>query len=258
VFIIDNNSKDKTVEEILKYDQENLILLKNSKNFGFTKAVNQGISKSKGDYIFILNPDTKIEVDIIKKLSNKLNSNPKIAVAAPQLRFPDGRIQYSCRRFPTYTNILIEILRLYRFKKFQGWKMRSFDHKTQLIVDQPAGAALFIRRSIINHLYGLDERFPMFFSDVDLCKRIKDLGLIIMFYPNIIVYHKGGSSIFRRRVSMIVSSHISMIKYFIKHHYSLRCILPNLLIAFFLIISIPIRILIYFIYPNYGKIRNTL
>tara|TARA_Y100001960_G_C14550303_1_gene765417 strand:- start:58 stop:720 length:663 start_codon:yes stop_codon:yes gene_type:complete len=220
--------------------------------------VNQGIHKSKGDYIFILNPDTQIEAETINGLTNKLNSNPKVAAAAPQLRFLDGRVQLSCRRFPTHLNVLVEIMSINQFTRFEGWKMRSFNHKTELTVDQAAGAALFVRRTILNDLSALDERFPMFFSDVDLCKRIKDLGFIIRFYPDIIVHHKGGSTIIKRRVAMIITSHISMIKYFFKHYNGLRYLMPNILMAISLFVGIPARILIYFVLPNKQRMKRTL
>ena len=145
-----------------------------------------------------------------------------------------------------------------QFTTLEGWKMRNFDHETELEVDQPAGAALFVRRSILNDLSALDERFPMFFSDVDLCKRIKDLGFIIRFYPDIIVHHKGGSTIFKRRVPMIITSHISMIKYFFKHYNRLRYLIPNFLISICLFIGIPIRILVYIMFPKHRRMRKTL
>ena len=220
--------------------------------------MNQGIHKSKGDYIFILNPDTQIEAEKINGLTYKLNSNPKVAAAAPQLRFLDGRVQLSCRRFPTHLNVLVEIMSINQFTRFEGWKMRSFNHKTELTVDQAAGAALFVRRTILNDLSALDERFPMFFSDVDLCKRIKDLGFIIRFYPDIIVHHKGGSTIIKRRVAMIITSHISKIKYFFKHYNGLRYLMPNILMAISLFVGIPARILIYFVLPNKQRMKRTL
>jgi GT2 family glycosyltransferase len=110
----------------------------------------------------------------------------------------------------------------------------------------------------LNDLSALDERFPMFFSDVDLCKRIKDLGFIIRFYPDIIVHHKGGSTIIKRRVAMIITSHISMIKYFFKHYNGLRYLMPNILMAISLFVGIPARILIYFVLPNKQRMKRTL
>jgi hypothetical protein len=85
---------------------------------------------------------------------------------APQLRFPNGGIQYSCRRFPTFWNVLTEMTGLsrifHRIRLLNGWKMGDFDHKMERDVDQPAGAALMVKKDLLEGLGGLDERFPMF------------------------------------------------------------------------------------------------
>ena len=121
--------------------------------------------------------------------------------------------------------------------------MADFDHASECDVDQPAGAALMVRRSVLNELGGLDERFPMFFSDVDLCKRIKDAGWRIIFCPEATVIHKGGSSVLRQRSAMIMTSHVSLIKYFFKHNRRAIDLIPNVLMAILLLLGIPLRLL---------------
>ena len=95
--------------------------------------------------------------------------------------------------------------------------MTDFNHETDSLVDQPAGAAILTKKSIIDKIGLLDEQFPMFFSDVDFCRRIIDNGNSIKFTTNTYITHKGGSSIFRNRAKMIISSHISFWKYFNKY-----------------------------------------
>lgn len=248
--IIDNASEDGTPSEVHAHDTDGVTFIENRTNIGFTKAVNQGIAKSVGEFVFILNPDTQVSQKSINRLVEKLNSEPEIAAVAPQLRFPDGRIQYSCRRFPTHGNVISEMLGFNTQSEAQGWKMADFEHASERDVDQPAGAALMVRKSILDQLDGLDERFPMFFSDVDLCKRIKDADWRILFCAYALVRHKGGSAVFKRRSTMIVSSHVSLIKYFFKHFRRIRDVIPNIMMALLLFIGIPVRLIANYLSPR--------
>ena len=231
-------------------------------NVGFTKAVNQGVKIAGGEYLFILNPDTQLTEGSVERLMRTISSDNTIGLVAPQLRFPVGSIQYSCRRFPTFWNVLTEMTGLsrifHRSRFLNGWKMGYFDHETEVDVDQPAGAALMVKKDLLNGLGGLDERFPMFFSDVDLCKRIKDMGKKIVFCPDAVITHKGGSTVLGRRPALIASSHLSLIRYFLKHHRGIMDVIPNLLITFLLLIGIPFRIIGNLIFPRRQIKRQTL
>ena len=253
---------DETGQIVKERKNGNFIFFSNEKNEGFTKAVNQGIEIAGGAYIFILNPDTQLTEGSVGRLMKKISSDNTIGLVAPQLCFPNGGVQYSCRRFPTFWNVLTEMTRLsqifHRSKLLNGWKMGDFDHKMERDVDQPAGAALMVKKDLLNGLGGLDERFPMFFSDVDLCKRIKDMGKKIVFCPDAVIIHKGGSTVLGRRPALIASSHLSLIRYFLKHHRGIMDVIPNLLITFLLLIGIPFRIIGNLIFPRRQIKRQTL
>ncbi len=260
--VVDNASRDETVRIIKEKKTKNLDFIQNTVNVGFTKAVNQGIKIAGSEYIFILNPDTQLTEGSVERLMKKISSDNSIGFVAPQLRFPNGSVQYSCRRFPTFWNVLTEMTGLsrifYRSKLFNGWKMGDFDHKMERDVDQPAGAALMVKKDLLNGLGGLDERFPMFFNDVDLCKRIKNMGKKIVFCPDAVIIHKGGSTVLGRRPALIASSHLSLIRYFLKHHRGIMDVIPNLLISFLLLIGIPFRIIGNLIFPRRQIKRPTL
>ena len=254
VIVIDNASEDKTVEIVNQKKNDNTVFFQNENNEGFTKAVNQGVENAGGEYIFILNPDTQVTEESVLRLINKLSSDNLIGLVAPQLRFPSGGIQYSCRRFPTFWNVITEMTGLSRVfsqsNLFNGWKMRDFNHATERDVDQPAGAAILVRKDLLLKLGGLDERFPMFFSDVDLCRRIKDLGKRVVFCPDAVVTHRGGSTSLGRRPGLIASSHFSLIKYFMKHHRRIVDFIPNLMIIFLLLVTLPFRIIGNLLFPR--------
>jgi len=220
IIIIDNNSEDRTKEIIQqkkrKLSNDSIVLISNEKNLYFTRALNQGLQQCRGNLILILNPDTQIQESALEKLRNALIENNKIGIVAPQLINSDGTIQPSCRRFPKYRDILLELSGLsYLFGS--RWKMEEFDHKTRANIDQPQGASLLFRRRLLKEVGFWDENFPMFFSDVDWCKRVKEKGYGILFEPAAKVIHHKGVGVYRNRPKMIWSSHLSFYKYFRKH-----------------------------------------
>ena len=258
ILIIDNNSTDNTISQINNFECKNISIVRNNGNFGYTKANNQGIKNAKSDYILFLNPDTIVPNGTIKNLLDEIIDNKNLWAIAPQLRFPDGSVQKSCRRFPRRRDILYESIGLSKIfknsKEFNYWKMGDFDHNKTILVDQPAGAALLIPKNIIAEIGLLDEQFPMFFSDVDLCKRIWDRGNNIQYSTNSYITHKGGASVYRKRIKMIVSSHFSFWKYFNKYKTGLFDNVLNVLIGIFLLVLIPFRILLNLLLPNLIKV----
>ncbi len=254
IILIDNNSIDNTISLINDIENNNISIIQNKENFGFTKANNQGIKNANGDYILLLNPDTTVPNSTINNLLNEIKDNSNWGAIAPQLRFSDGRIQNSCRRFPRRRDIIYESIGLSKIfknsKEFNYWKMGDFDHNKSRLVDQPAGAALLISKKVIDEIGLLDEQFPMFFSDVDLCKRIWDAGYNVQYTTNSFITHKSGASVYRKRIKMIVSSHFSFWQYFNKYKTKLLDNVLNILVGIFLLALIPFRILLNLLFPN--------
>ncbi|MFQ6116583.1 MAG: glycosyltransferase family 2 protein, partial [bacterium] len=110
-------------------------------------------------------------------------------------------------------------------------------------VDQPQGACLLFSRKVLKTVGYWDERFPMFFSDVDWCRRVKNHGWEILFEPDAQVIHHRGASIMQSRPGMIWSSHHSFYKYFKKHNTGFQSLFTNEMLGGILIISAMIRIL---------------
>ena len=262
IIIIDNNSSDNTINLINRHVDSKIKLIKNERNYGFTKAVNQAVKICRGEYILNLNPDVQILDKSIEILIEIMNTNKSIGIISPQLVFPNGKIQYSCRRFPTHWNIFTELFFLNQFwpksKLFNGWKMGDFNHKTEMSVDQTAGAAFIIKKELFDKLCGFDESFPMFFSDVDLCKRVKNLNLDIFYTIKSKMIHIGGSSIYKYKISSIITSSISLIKFFFKHYNSKFNFILNILYSCLLIPIIIVRIVKSLILPRKLYQRETL
>ncbi|MCC6865532.1 MAG: glycosyltransferase family 2 protein [Ignavibacteria bacterium] len=221
IIIIDNNSSDNTVSLVKEISYPKLTCIKNTENTGYTKAVNQGIKLSGGKYVFLLNPDTIMEPDSIKIMHSFLESEAIYGACAPLLKNPDGSLQYSVRNFPTYWRMFCEFTLLaYIFPKtrlFGSWKAKYMDYNSEQDIQQPMAAALMIRSELLGKIGNMDERFRMFFNDVDLCKRIYDTGSKIRLLPDAVVTHEHGSSIKKDRKNMIKVWNDDCAKYFEKH-----------------------------------------
>lgn len=237
LIIVDNASSDNTLVELRKTGFINLHILRNHENLGFTKAVNQALKSAQGKNILLLNPDTVLKQNVIQLLTNFLNSNDDYGACAPLMLNEDGTIQYSIRNFPSYWMMYCEFyLFAYIFPKtkmFGKWKMKYFDYSNDADVQQPMAAALMVKKSVSDKIGLMDERFEMFFNDVDLCKRIVDSGLKIRFIKKAEVIHKKGASIYKNRAKMIKIWSNDCFEYFKKHH-------PNIILQLWLKISLKI------------------
>lgn len=153
-----------------------------------------------------------------------MEGNKNAGAVAPQLQTRSKRIQYSCRRFPRYIDLFFEFSLISHIfpgsKVFSRWKMKYFGHNETMEVEQPMAAALMINKNLIKEDLFLDERFFMFFNDVDICKQIYDAGYKIYYYPEAKIYHKIGTSILKDRVKMIRVWNQDCLKYFKKYNYN--------------------------------------
>ena len=259
IIIVDNASRDNTVKKVeaLQHQfkpQHNFLIIKNNINEGFTKAVNQGLALSGGEYILILNPDTQLSPDTFPALINIFENNKNCGIVSPQFRNPDGSIQPSCRRFPRHRDLFFYALALNKIfpksKRFNYWHMGDFDFRSRRKVHQPQGAFLLTRRVAVEYVGFLDEKFPMFFSDVDWCRRFINKGWEIIFLPDVKIIHYQGSSIFKHRVKMICSSHRSFYYYFVKYYSGKRWLPINSITGILLIFLALMRSLFYLLTNN--------
>jgi GT2 family glycosyltransferase len=191
VIVIDNNSQDKTSVDI-PHNFPVVTLIKNEKNFGYAKAVNQGIKKAKGKFILLLGSDTEIKDHSLVKCIEFLESNENTGAVSCKLIFPDGRLQGNCKKFPTMKNAFFTYLSLGFLNK--NYDMAEFKYDEIRKVDQIATTFLMCRSDLLKKLNGFDESYRIMYNDVDLCKRIYDEGYKIYFIPDCEVIHHGSFS----------------------------------------------------------------
>lgn len=220
VIVVDNASSDGTIEKIRNLFPE-VRLIMNSVNRGYSRGCNQGINIAKGEFILLLNPDVKLSEDSLVRLVEFAKTNPSIGAVGAQLLYPDGRIQPSCREFPTYEILLWEFLGLSRlFPKhriFGRWKMGSFDHTSTKEVEQLMTSCLLVKREVVKTVGFMDEKFPIFYSDVDWCYRMKQRGYRLYFYPESKAYHFLGGSTKKLKWRLIPLLHKGVYDFLVKH-----------------------------------------
>jgi len=221
MIIIDNDSKDGTPETIEKKFHE-IKLIKNNYNAGITVANNQGIKASKGRYICFLNPDTHLINNAIDLLVKYLEENTSVSAVGPQSINPGGVIEENCRKgsMSIWTEFLDMTTLTARFPKnriISRHRLGYWDHMSIRSVDHIAAECLIVRKNLLNQIGVMDEQFFMYGDDTDFCRRIKNSGGEIIYFPHAkIFHHKGSSSKQNSEISIVAKE--SYYKYFSKHH----------------------------------------
>jgi GT2 family glycosyltransferase len=185
VFLVDNNSGD-DLSSLSFYP--NVTIINSDKNLGMGGGNNLGLQKASGEFVLILNPDAYVSHVAIKILLNYMRANNDVAVVGPKLLNSDGSLQHSCAKFPrVYMPILRRTFLGDYFKKSRdSFMMTDFNHDEIASVDWLMGSCLMIRRDIWP---GFDERFFMYFEDIDLCRNFRALGKKVVYNPEAVVTH---------------------------------------------------------------------
>jgi N-acetylglucosaminyl-diphospho-decaprenol L-rhamnosyltransferase len=181
-------------------------------NLYYAHAVNRLIESSSAPYLLLLNPDVICDLKQLTALCAWLDEDLDLVAVAPQLRFPDGRVQASCRRLPNAATPWREMARRL-VPMASRWKMGDFDHRHQADVEQPMFSCIWIRRSAITTIGTLDESYPLFFNDVDWCRRVRDAGKRIRFDPSVAVSHVQGGTTRQYPLRKLWHAHRSFARY---------------------------------------------
>jgi GT2 family glycosyltransferase len=217
--VVDNGSNDDSVAAVRERFPE-VQLIENAQNEGYARGNNQGIRASRGEYVLLLNSDTRVVADAPEKLLAFLDEHREYGAAGPQLQNPDGSIQRACMRFPTVTTALFYGTLWERAlgptRVIRRYYMEDFDHAHSLDVDQPPGAACLLPRRVLDQVGLLDESLFLFFNDVDFCQRLRAAGYKIRFLADAHVIHHGGQS--TRRYPLFVQEWtLNRLRYYRKH-----------------------------------------
>jgi GT2 family glycosyltransferase len=221
VIVVDNASSDGSAGMVREEFPE-VRLIANEENLKYARGSNQALEAATGEFKLLLNPDVVILPGAIQELLAAMQRHPKAAAVAPKLVHPDGSPQLSCRSFPDPAPLLYEALGLARLfprsRRFAAYRMTWWDQSDERTVDQPMASALMLRTVALEEVGLFDEDFPMFFNDVDLCRRLWDAGWEVWYVPEARAIHHVGGSTRQVRREMIAESHRSLLRYYEKHY----------------------------------------
>lgn len=210
VTVVDNDSSDDTVS-LIKEKFENEInrglleILDTKKNNGFSLGNNIGIEKSDSKYILFMNPDMEICENTFYKMFNFMESKDEnIVLSTTKLKYGDGSIQHNIKSLPTpFVNIIV-LLKLHHLlhscKFLKKYFMKDFDYSSESEVEQIMGAFVFARSNFIKNIGGWSLDYFLWWEDVDLCKKVSDLGKKIIYTPISEVIHYEGRSFNQMKV----------------------------------------------------------
>lgn len=222
IIVVDNASEDKTVEEIEKrYEQ--VKILKNLKNLGFAKAVNQGLREAKGAYLLILNSDTLVSEKAIETEISFLQNHEEAGAVGCQIRNTDGSIQPSGGFLPNLFNVFLWMSFLdnldFLNQFLKPYHMDNLNFYTrQQDLGWVTGAFLLTTREMIEKVGYFDEKMFMYVEEIDWCARVSKFDRKIVFDPTAWVTHLKGSS--TRHDLAGVAEEFREILYFFKKHKS--------------------------------------
>jgi GT2 family glycosyltransferase len=183
VIIVDNGSKEDPTS-VFKATYPNAIVLRNSKNLGFTGGNNVGIRAAKGDYLFIVNNDTEFTPGLLEGLVEIFNHYPDAGIVSPKFHyfFHKGTLEYA-----GYHEVNIFTGR----NSMVGCREEDKGQYNDIKVTNYAhGGGMMVPRKVIEEVGGLPEEFFIYYEEFDWCEQIKRKGYKVYYQPNSLIYHK--------------------------------------------------------------------
>lgn len=221
VFVVDNNSIDNSVEMVrAKFPEFQLIA--NKDNRGFSKANNQAIEISKGEYVLLLNPDTVVEEDTFEKVVDFMDKHPQAGGLG--VRMLDGKGKFlpeSKRGLPTPTVAFYKIFGLSKIfpksKRFGQYHLGHLSEFETNEIDILSGAFMLMRHDTLKKVGLLDEAFFMYGEDIDLSYRIVKGGYKNYYFPETRIIHYKGESTKKSSVNYVFVFYRAMVIFAEKH-----------------------------------------
>jgi len=234
IIVIDNGSKEKMLQD--EWFQKTVrVYIENTTNRGFAGAVNQGIKKSTGAYIFLLNSDAFVENNTLSGLVNFLKEKKGYGIVGPKTVYVDGSFQISAGKFPSLFREFLVVTKLYKKIKhslFLTENGLSKDVSSVIPVDWISGGCMMITRAVIHQIGFFDERFFFGVEDMDYCYRVKEGGFIIGYLPSVVVTHFHSYSAGGTHSRFKLENESLGKKYFFHKHFPKK-ILSGVLVSFF-------------------------
>lgn len=224
IIVVDNSAVKTadTLKEILPNDVE---IIENTENMGFSKANNQGIIESRGKHILLLNNDAFVNPECLKEGIKYLEEHENCGIWAPKLVGEDGSFQVSCASLPSLKGLIGEYLFFDNYDWYPDVDKWNEPHDVGNVV----GAYMLIKKTVTQKIGFLDEDFFFTVEDVDYCKRVHEAGFSVVYDPRFSLVHIGGAS---QDTEWFDDPHMhkNRILYFKKNHGKFKTVLASLII----------------------------
>jgi len=227
IIIIDNDSEGKDFKKVKEKFSEytHFTWIENDKNIG-ASAANQAMPLCQGKYLLILGPDTIVKAGTFEKMVDFLDNNKEAGAVTAKLLNPDGSPQNYYYKFWNLPMVFLSTMVgraidkiFFRYRLRRYYFGGNIDAEKLTVVEQPAAACFMLRPGPVTADYLIDENFPFYYNDVDLCKRIYDSGSKILLLPFAEVIHFQSSAFKKVKPNWVRKEwRSSLIKYFKKHH----------------------------------------
>lgn len=234
IIVVDNNSKTDEFDVIAKYlkciNSEKISLERNSINYGFALGNIFGISKAKGEYIFVLNNDTLVDKNALDVLYYFMESNPEVSLCIPSQYDKEGIYHPSFSYLPSVANQWLGngFCRIFNASDYMD---RRKIYKEPFRVQMGSGASMFFRASDYFKVGGFDPNFFLYCEEEDICIRMKKQEMKVFFVPDAKVMHYGGGST-NRSIDIEKEFYISLFYFFSKNYSVLNSILLKMRFVF--------------------------
>ncbi len=219
VIVVENASRDGSLEAI-RERFPGVVLIENAVKEGFSANHNKAIRRAGGEFIFILNDDTIVHEGTLGTMVGFLRGHPEAGAVGGTLMYPDGTLQYTGKGRPTLLAAAMVSLGLHRLFPKNPVTARYYNRKDSYSgveeVESINGAALMVRRSMLDKVGLLDEGFFLYCEDVDWCIRMREAGYRLYYLPEARITHYRGASTKGRR--MVGIYHRSLVRFYRKHY----------------------------------------
>lgn len=220
IIVVDAASADGTAE-MVRAEFPSIGLIASDENLGYTRGNNLGLKAAHGRYLLVLNPDTEIAEGALVQMLAYMDAHPQVGMLGPQMRYPNGTIQSTRRRFPTLATGFFESTWLQPLAPramLTRYYARDLDDDAIVEVDWVVGAALLIRREVYEQVGGLDEGFFMYSEELDWCRRIKAAGWQVVYFPPARIIHHEAQSSAQVPAATHIRFNTSKVRYYRKYH----------------------------------------
>jgi len=220
VIVVDSGSSDGT-PTMLREEYSWVRLVACEQNVGFPKGNNIGLAEANGRFLLLLNPDTEVQGEALSLMTRYLDEHGSVGIVGPQLLNPDGSVQSSRRRFPTVMTGLFESTWLQPFAPkslIDDYYASDLADDELAEVDWLVGACLMTRRAVLEQVGPLDEDYFMYSEELDWCRRVKDAGWQIIYFPDATVVHHIGKSSEQAVTERHINYQRAKLRYFRKFH----------------------------------------